>query len=47
MLSAETGAWGVREGADLFNDSRSEEAELSIVTWKRTRVLGTRLRPNA
>lgn len=35
MLSADTEAWRVREGMNLFTDSRSEAAKWNITTWKR------------
>lgn len=38
MLSAETEAWRMREEADLFIDSGSEEAEWNVTTRKRTLV---------
>lgn len=38
MLSADTEAWRVREGMNLFTDSRSEAAKWNITTWKRTFV---------
>lgn len=38
MLSADAEAWRVREGMNLFTDSRSEAAKWNIPTWKRTLV---------
>lgn len=38
MVSAETEAWRVREGAEVLSDTGREEAEWDTTAWERTRV---------